>query len=145
MRPSRERRYPWAPPNPGQARVRGPFHGARRGTVALGQETTRRNRPSTNCPRDSTPNDIGGRGNDTGGRRVGPGNRAPFFPPSPRFCLIIFVLGCFPMYRTLRLSPTASPKFRPLKKYSLSFTEHSKRFCPLYILRLQQRPLNSIP
>ena len=45
----------------------------------------------------------------------------------------------------LRLSPAASPKFRPLKEYSLSFTEHSKRFCPLYILRLQQRPLNSIP
>jgi hypothetical protein len=44
-----------------------------------------------------------------------------------------------------RLSPAASPKFRPLKEYSLSFTEHSKRFCPLYILRLQQRPLNSVP
>jgi hypothetical protein len=45
----------------------------------------------------------------------------------------------------LRLSPVASPKFRPLKEYSLYFTEHSKRLCPLYILRLQQRPLNYVP
>jgi hypothetical protein len=44
----------------------------------------------------------------------------------------------------VRLSPAASPKFRPLKEYSLPFTEHSKRFCPLYILSLQQRPLNSV-
>jgi hypothetical protein len=45
---------------------------------------------------------------------------------------------------SLRLSPATSSKFRPLKKYSLSFTEHSKRFHPLYFLHLQQRPLNSI-
>jgi hypothetical protein len=45
---------------------------------------------------------------------------------------------------SLRLSPATSPKFRPLKEYSLSFTEHSKRFHPLYFLHLQQRPLNSI-
>jgi hypothetical protein len=46
---------------------------------------------------------------------------------------------------SLRLSPAASPKFRSLKEYSLSFTEHSKRFCPLNILSLQQRPPNSVP
>jgi hypothetical protein len=45
----------------------------------------------------------------------------------------------------VRLSPATSPKFRPLNKYSLYFTAHSKRLCPLYILCLQQRPLNSIP
>jgi hypothetical protein len=39
-----------------------------------------------------------------------------------------------------RLSPAASPKFHPLKEYSLSFIAHSKRFCPLYLLSLQQRP-----
>jgi hypothetical protein len=50
-----------------------------------------------------------------------------------------------PLRDQLIRSPAASPKFRPLKEYSLSFIEHSKRFCPLYILRLQQRPLNSIP
>jgi hypothetical protein len=34
-------------------------------------------------------------------------------------------------------------KFHPLKKYSLSFITHSKRFHPLYILLLQQYTLNS--
>jgi hypothetical protein len=51
--------------------------------------------------------------------------------------------SCCPVH--LRLSPAASPKFHPLKEYSLSFIEHSKRFCPVYILSLQQRPLNSVP
>jgi hypothetical protein len=37
-----------------------------------------------------------------------------------------------------------SPKFDPLKEYSLSFTAFSKRFCTLYLLYLQQYPLNSI-
>ena len=45
---------------------------------------------------------------------------------------------------TLRLSPTTSPKFHPLKEYSLSFTVHSKIFYPLYLLSLQQHILNSI-
>jgi hypothetical protein len=45
---------------------------------------------------------------------------------------------------SLRLSPAVFPKFHPLKKYSLSFTEHYKIFYPLYILSLQQRPLNSV-
>jgi hypothetical protein len=44
--------------------------------------------------------------------------------------------------RTFRLSPATSPKFDPLKEYSLSFTALSKRFCTLYLL--QQYPLNSI-
>jgi hypothetical protein len=44
----------------------------------------------------------------------------------------------------LSLSPTTFPKFDPLKKYSLSFTALSKRFCTLYLLHLQQYPLNSI-
>jgi hypothetical protein len=55
------------------------------------------------------------------------------------------LLFAFELASGLRLSPAASPKFHPLKEYSLSFTEHSKRFCPLYILSLQQRPLNSVP
>jgi hypothetical protein len=45
---------------------------------------------------------------------------------------------------SLRLSPATSPKFYPLKEYSLSFTAHFKRFYPLYLLSLQQHPLNSI-
>lgn len=44
----------------------------------------------------------------------------------------------------LRLSPAASPKFRSLKEYSLSFTEYSKRFHPLKFLHLQQRSLNFV-
>jgi hypothetical protein len=36
------------------------------------------------------------------------------------------------------------PKFYPLKEYSLSFTALSKRLCTLYLLHLQQYPLNSI-
>jgi hypothetical protein len=44
----------------------------------------------------------------------------------------------------LRLSPATSPKFDPLKEYSLSFTALSKRLCTLYLLHLQQYPLNSI-
>jgi hypothetical protein len=44
----------------------------------------------------------------------------------------------------LRLSPATPPKFYPLKKYFLSFTESSKNFCPLYLRQLQQRPLNSV-
>jgi hypothetical protein len=81
VRPSRERRHPRAPPNPSQSRIRGPFRSARRGTVALGQETPRGNRPNINYPRDNTPIAIGGRGNGTGVRRVGPGDRTPFFLP----------------------------------------------------------------
>jgi hypothetical protein len=44
----------------------------------------------------------------------------------------------------MRLSPATSPKFYPLKEYSLSFTEPSKKFRPLYLRQLQQRPLNSV-
>jgi hypothetical protein len=33
---------------------------------------------------------------------------------------------------------------RPREAGHLSFTEHYKRFHPLYLLHLQQRPLNSI-
>jgi hypothetical protein len=44
----------------------------------------------------------------------------------------------------VRLSPATSPKFHPLKEYSLSFTALSKRFCTLYLLHLQQYPLNFI-
>ena len=33
----------------------------------------------------------------------------------------------------LRLSPAMSPKFYPLKNYSLSYTTCSKRFHPLYL------------
>jgi hypothetical protein len=44
----------------------------------------------------------------------------------------------------LRLSPATSPKFDPLKEYFLSFTTLSKRLCTLYLLHLQQYPLNSI-
>jgi hypothetical protein len=44
----------------------------------------------------------------------------------------------------VRLSPAASLKFHPLKEYSLSFTEHSKKFHPLNFLHLQQRSLNFI-
>jgi hypothetical protein len=44
----------------------------------------------------------------------------------------------------LRLSPATSPKFHPLKEYSLSFTAHSKKFHPLYLLHLQQRSLNFV-
>jgi hypothetical protein len=44
----------------------------------------------------------------------------------------------------LRLSPARSPKFYPIKEYSLFFTEPSKKFRPLYIRQLQQRPLNSV-
>jgi hypothetical protein len=44
----------------------------------------------------------------------------------------------------LRLSPATYSKFHPLKEYSLSFTTHSKRFHPLYLRHLQQRPLNFI-
>jgi hypothetical protein len=43
----------------------------------------------------------------------------------------------------VRLSPATSSKFHPLKKYSLSFTVHSKRLRPLYLLSLQQFPLKS--
>jgi hypothetical protein len=43
-----------------------------------------------------------------------------------------------------RLSPATSPKIHPLKEYSLSFTAHSKRFCPLYFHHLQQCSLNSV-
>jgi hypothetical protein len=43
----------------------------------------------------------------------------------------------------IRLSPATYPKFRSLKKYSLSFTAFSKRLCSLYLLHLQQRHLNS--
>ena len=46
--------------------------------------------------------------------------------------------------RILRLSPATSSKFGSLKEYSLSFTALSKKFCSLYLLHLQQRPLNSI-
>jgi hypothetical protein len=42
----------------------------------------------------------------------------------------------------LRLSPATSPKFHTLKEYSLSFTSLFKRFCTLYLLHLQQYPLN---
>jgi hypothetical protein len=44
----------------------------------------------------------------------------------------------------LRLSPATSSKFHPLKEYSLSFTELSKRFYPLNLLHLQQRSLNLV-
>jgi hypothetical protein len=44
----------------------------------------------------------------------------------------------------LRPSPATSPKFHLLKKYSMSFTTLSKRFCTLYLLHLQQYPLNFI-
>ena len=47
-------------------------------------------------------------------------------------------------YLSLRLSPATSSKFYPLKEYSLSFTELSKIFHPLYLDFLQQRPLNFI-
>jgi hypothetical protein len=40
--------------------------------------------------------------------------------------------------------PTMSSKFRPLKEYFMSFTTPYKRFRPLYLFLLQQRPLNSI-
>jgi hypothetical protein len=50
--------------------------------------------------------------------------------------------GLFPLI--LRLSLATSPKFHPLKEYFMSFTTHSKRFRPLYLFRLQQRPLNMI-
>jgi hypothetical protein len=43
-----------------------------------------------------------------------------------------------------RLSPATYSEFHPLKEYSLSFTAHSKRFHPLYLRHLQQRPLNFI-
>jgi hypothetical protein len=46
--------------------------------------------------------------------------------------------------RPLRLSPATSPKFNPLEEYSLSFTALSKIFCTLYLLHLQQYPLNFI-
>jgi hypothetical protein len=46
--------------------------------------------------------------------------------------------------QSIRLSPATSPKFHPLKEYSLSFTAHSKRLHPLYILLLQQHPLNLV-
>jgi hypothetical protein len=46
--------------------------------------------------------------------------------------------------KTLRLSPAAFSKFHPLKKYFVSFTTHSTRFYHLYLLSLQQRPLNSV-
>jgi hypothetical protein len=45
---------------------------------------------------------------------------------------------------SIRPSPATSRKFRHLKEYSLSFTASSKKIRPLYILRLQQRPLKSI-
>jgi hypothetical protein len=38
----------------------------------------------------------------------------------------------------------ASPKFHPLKEYSMSFTAPYKRFYSLYFFRLQQRPLNLV-
>ena len=44
----------------------------------------------------------------------------------------------------LRLSPATSPKFYPLKEYFLSFIALYKRFCTLYLLHLQQYPLNFI-
>jgi hypothetical protein len=50
----------------------------------------------------------------------------------------------FTLKDLLRLSPATSPKFHPLKEYSLSFTAHSKRFRPLYLISLQQRPLNLV-
>jgi hypothetical protein len=46
--------------------------------------------------------------------------------------------------RVVRLSPAIYSKFHPLKEYSLSFTELSKRFHPLYLFHLQQRSLNSV-
>jgi hypothetical protein len=52
--------------------------------------------------------------------------------------------GCRFEEQWLRLSPATSPKFYPLKEYSLSFTALSKRFCTLYLLHLRQYPLNSI-
>jgi hypothetical protein len=44
----------------------------------------------------------------------------------------------------LRLPTATSPKFRPLKEYSLSFTASSKKFRPLYLLHLQQHPLKQV-
>jgi hypothetical protein len=46
--------------------------------------------------------------------------------------------------RTLRLSPATFSKFHLLKEYSLSFTEHSKKNYPLYLLHLQQHLLNFV-
>jgi hypothetical protein len=59
-------------------------------------------------------------------------------PPTSHICTTLIRGPC-------KASPTTPPKFHSLKKYSLSFTTYSKRFCPLYILSLQQRFLNSIP
>jgi hypothetical protein len=44
----------------------------------------------------------------------------------------------------IRLSPAASPKFYPLKKYSSSLTTHFKRLCPLNLSHLQQCSLNFV-
>jgi hypothetical protein len=45
---------------------------------------------------------------------------------------------------SIRQSPATSPKFHPLKEYFMSFTTLCKRFCTLYLLHLQQYPLNFI-
>jgi hypothetical protein len=54
--------------------------------------------------------------------------------------MVLYALQQYP----LSLSLATSPKFHPLKEYSLSFTALSKRFCTLYLLHLQQYPLNFI-
>jgi hypothetical protein len=46
--------------------------------------------------------------------------------------------------RSIRLSPATSPKFHPLKEYSVSFITHSKKLHPLYFQHLQQHSLKSV-
>jgi hypothetical protein len=54
------------------------------------------------------------------------------------------LFGTLQPLHLIRLSPATSSKIHPLKEYSLSFTEHFKRFHPLYLHQLQQRPLKFI-
>jgi hypothetical protein len=54
------------------------------------------------------------------------------------------LLGTHQCRSMLRLSPVIFSKFHSLKEYSLSFTAPSKRFRPLYLYPLQQRPLYQV-
>lgn len=66
------------------------------------------------------------------------------------FFFFFFVVGVFFLFfflcvsRRVRLFSATSSKFHPLKKYSLSFTASSKKFCPLYLLHLRQHPLKPV-
>jgi hypothetical protein len=80
----------------------------------------------------------------TASQLIGQKRRGRCLWQDPRLNLSVCRSCLTPRVEDLRLSPATSPKFHPLKEYSLSFTAHSKFFCPLYLLNLQQCSLNLV-